>query len=225
MSDDHREIEGEVVARSDDAGSRPRRRIGRRQPEEPTPAAPTTELASVDSHGDLIEDDREPATVDPREDVFAERQVSTLFILGDLGAIGLHRLLLDDLADHTTSASTCNFALGGSLALSCSRIGAGMVVWAKKLLPHEKAIQERHAVPLPRGGRAPRRGHLPRGRRRHGSRRYKLLRRTLLGALGVLPLPAIVLLRDLGPLPSTTGWSRPAGRRACASSTSTPGCR
>jgi ubiquinol-cytochrome c reductase iron-sulfur subunit len=52
-----------------------------------------------------------------------------------------------------------------------------------------------------------------------GIGKYKILRRTLLGALGLLPLPAVVLARDLGPLPadqllatdSATGWQ--AGTR------------
>jgi ubiquinol-cytochrome c reductase iron-sulfur subunit len=105
-----------------------------------------------------------------------------------------------------------NYALGGSLALALLGIGAGMVVWAKKLLPHEKAIQEREPFHSPEEEELLTEETFLAGVDDMGLGRYKLLRRTLLGALAVLPLPAIVLLRDLGPLPHEglvkTGWKK-----------------
>jgi ubiquinol-cytochrome c reductase iron-sulfur subunit len=211
MSDDHREIEGEVVGRSDSPSARPRRRIGRRQPEEQRPAPATAELATVDTHGDLIEDDREPATVDPREDVFAERQVATLFFLATVGVIAFIVAYLTISQQHNLG-QYMNYALGGSLALALLGLGAGMVVWAKKLLPHEKAIQEREPFHSPEEEELLTEDTFLQGVDDMGLGRYKLLRRTLLGALGVLPLPALLLLRDLGPLPHAglrvTGWKK-----------------
>lgn len=209
MSDDHREIEGEVVARSDGATARPRRRIGRRAPDEhPTPS---TSVATVDTELDLIGDEREPATVDPREDTFAERQVSALFIMATLAAIAfvVSYVLISQQHNY---GQYMNYALGGTLGLALLGIGAGMVVWAKKLLPHEKAIQEREPFHSPEEDELLTEDTFLQGVTDMGIGRYKLLRRTLIGALAVLPLPAIILLRDLGPLPHAglreTGWKR-----------------
>jgi ubiquinol-cytochrome c reductase iron-sulfur subunit len=50
------------------------------------------------------------------------------------------------------------------------------------------------------------------GAQESGIGERKLIRRTLLGALGLFPLPFIVMLRDLGPAPrgelKTTAWTR-----------------
>ncbi len=62
------------------------------------------------------------------------------------------------------------------------------------------------------------------GAKESGFGRRKLIRNTMFGALAVVPLSGVVLLRDLGPLPEkklrTTGW-----KKASAWSTSPPTSR
>jgi ubiquinol-cytochrome c reductase iron-sulfur subunit len=105
-----------------------------------------------------------------------------------------------------------NFALGGSFALSLLALGGGLCLWVKKLLPHDKAVQERHDFFSPEEEELATEDTLFKGVREMGIGSRKMLRRTLLGAAALLPLPAVVLLRDLGPLPHSrlrhTGWKK-----------------
>jgi ubiquinol-cytochrome c reductase iron-sulfur subunit len=82
-------------------------------------------------------------------------------------------------------------------------IGLGAIHWAKKLMPDEEVIQERHALTSTNEARAEVRASLQRGTSESGFRERKIIRRSLLGALALFPVPLIVLLRDLGPLPGT----------------------
>ena len=98
----------------------------------------------------------------------------------------------------------------GSLALALFAIGGAFIVWAKKLLPHEKAIQDRHDFHSPEADEIEAENTFLAGIDDMGLGKRKILRRSLLGALGLLPLPLVVMLRDLGPLPHRsllrTGW-------------------
>jgi ubiquinol-cytochrome c reductase iron-sulfur subunit len=87
-----------------------------------------------------------------------------------------------------------------------------MIVWAKKLLPHEKAVQERHDFHSTPAEEAEAEDTFLAGVADLGLGKRKILRRTLVGALALFPLPLVVMLRDLGPLPGRglleTGWKR-----------------
>jgi ubiquinol-cytochrome c reductase iron-sulfur subunit len=82
-------------------------------------------------------------------------------------------------------------------------IGLGAIHWAKKLMPDEEVIQERHALTSSNEERAAVQSSLQRGAAESGFKERKIIRRSLLGALALFPVPLIVLLRDLGPLPGT----------------------
>ncbi|HEX3825125.1 MAG TPA: Rieske 2Fe-2S domain-containing protein [Mycobacteriales bacterium] len=191
----------------DEVSGRPQRRIGRRRPE---PA--TTDLLSRNEQ--TVDLDNAPPEVDPREDKFGEWQVSALFMLGILATLAfLVAYFAVSIRDNLGLDS--NRWLGGSLAVSLFAIGAGMIVWAKKLLPHDKAIQDRHDFhSTPEEEKVAEDTFLA-GVDDMGLGKRKILRRTLMGALGLFPLPLIVMLRDLGPLPHRTlletGWK--AGSR------------
>jgi ubiquinol-cytochrome c reductase iron-sulfur subunit len=212
MSDEPREIEAEVVAREDAPTSRPRRRLGRR-PEETTPGVPGSgvETAAGDRDGHVAVAEPEPEVEDPREDVFAERQVAAMFFIATLATIAFIVAYLLISQQHNYG-QYMNYALGGTLGVALLAIGGGMVVWAKKLLPHEKAVQEREPFHSPEEDELLTEDTFLQGVTDMGLGQRTLLRRTLLGALGVLPLPALLLLRDLGPLPHNglikTGWKQ-----------------
>jgi ubiquinol-cytochrome c reductase iron-sulfur subunit len=77
-------------------------------------------------------------------------------------------------------------------------------------MPDEERIEDRH---LQRGSDADRRDAvniLQEGAAESGLGRRPLIRNSLIGAMALAPLPAVVLLRDLGPMPgnslSTTKW-------------------
>ncbi|WP_228389123.1 cytochrome bc1 complex Rieske iron-sulfur subunit [Cumulibacter manganitolerans] len=83
--------------------------------------------------------------------------------------------------------------LGGSLAL----LGAGLVIWAKKLMPHEVAIQERHEGASPEIERRATAATLMAGAESLGLGRRKMIRNSLLGAGGVLGLATVFSLGGL----------------------------
>jgi ubiquinol-cytochrome c reductase iron-sulfur subunit len=183
---------------------RPRRQIGRRT--DPGPEAGTS-VATHDDTTSQIEVHAED--VDPREDEFAERQVSALFGLAILATL-LFLVAYFGISIHRNLGQTSNLALGGSMAVAMLALGGGMIVWAKKLLPHEKAVQERHAFHSTPEEEAESENTFLAGVNDLGLGKRKILRRTLMGALALFPLPFVVMLRDLGPLPGTslnqTGW-------------------
>jgi len=219
-----REIEGEVLDRGGMAPDvpekvRPRRRIGRRQPLTDQAAAAEAAQYSIppDDEGTHIVPpgalgvDHDPAQVDVHEERFAEGQVAALFALTAVGVIiTIVGYLTIDL--HRNLGRTINFVIGGGLTLSLLALGAGFCLWAKKLLPHGKAVQERGPHHSPEEEELRAEDTFFAGVTAMGLGSRKMLRRSLLGALGLLPLPALLLLRDLGPLPHSrlrhTGWQK-----------------
>jgi ubiquinol-cytochrome c reductase iron-sulfur subunit len=187
---------------------RPRRRIGRRNPE-------NVERGGGLSPQDARSQNISEIDVDPRDEKFSEIQVAALFGVGIL-ALLFFLYAYFGISIHDRQGQYSNYALGGSLAIALSAIGAGFIVWAKKLMPHDKAIQDRHDFNSPPEDQQAAEDTFIQGANDMGLGKYKLLRRTLLGALGLFPLPLIVLARDLGPLPGgsllgtgqITGWKR-----------------
>jgi ubiquinol-cytochrome c reductase iron-sulfur subunit len=195
-----------------DEPTRPRRKVGRRATQTPTgkvgKAAGTELTTTDDSSGDSF-----TVEIDPREDKVAELQVSALFLVGIVALIGFC-VAYFAISIHDKLGQYSNWALGGTLAIALSAMGAGMIVWAKKLLPHEQAIQDRHDFHSPPEEELAAEDTFLAGANDLGLGKRKILRRTLIGALGLFPLPLVILLRDLGTLPgagllprgAATGW-------------------
>lgn len=149
------------------------------------------------------------ADVDPKAARRAERQVATMFILSVVSGIAaMVSYVVFDTTDVVwlpiigdTSAS--NVSLGFFLGLSIFLIGAGAIHWAKKLMPDEEVVDERHGF----AGTDEERGEaihaLQRGIADSGIKNRPIIRRTLLGALSLFPLPILFLFGDLGPQPGT----------------------
>ncbi len=177
----------------------PRKRVGRR----PTDDNPATVERASDQH--ILEQTAETE----EEERFAELQVAALFLVGTAMLIFfIVAYFAISIRDNLGQYS--NYALGGSLALALFAIGGGFIVWAKKLLPHEKAIQDRHDFHSPEAEEIEAENTFLAGVDDMGLGKHKILRRSLLGALGLFPLPLVIMLRDLGPLPHRsllrTGW-------------------
>ncbi len=148
--------------------------------------------------------------IDPRAAKRAERQVSLLFIIGALTPIAFFfeyvyipgdKLVLIPLIGMTSAS---NFYLGMTMGIGLFCVGVGAIHWAKKLMPDVEEVAERHQI---RGTDAERDlavAQFNTGVESSGFGQYKLIRRTLLGALGATPLFAVPLLKDLGPMPGTT---------------------
>lgn len=105
-----------------------------------------------------------------------------------------------------------NFALGLTLGVALFSIGAGAVHWARTLMSDEEMVDERHPISAPAEVREKVFDDWKAGTKESAIGRRKLIRNTMLGALTLVPLSGVVLLRDLGPLPGTklrhTMWKK-----------------
>ena len=149
------------------------------------------------------------ADIDPKAARRAERQVATMFGLSSLLIIVFvvafvkipNTTLITIPIIGVVNAN--HIAIGFTFGLSILLIGIGAIHWAKKLMPDEEVIQARHALTSPDEERKAVESSFKRGAAESGFRERKIIRRSLLGALALFPVPLVVLLRDLGPMPGT----------------------
>ena len=157
-----------------------------------------------------------PTDVDPRAEKRAERQVSLMFGLSALCTIGFivayFALGIGEGGDTVLGLGASTVALGPLMAGAFLFIGIGVIQWARKLMSDHETIEERHPAASPPEDRQQTLDALSAGLEESGIGRRPLVRNSLLGAVGLLGLPAVVLLRDLGPLPGDalehTIWTR-----------------
>jgi ubiquinol-cytochrome c reductase iron-sulfur subunit len=187
-----------------------------------------TELAHANgSHGAHAENPLAPGLpehqlrrtdVDPRAAKRAERQVSVLFLIGMLAPIAFwleyvfiprDKIILVPIIGETSAS---NFWLGITMGLGLFCVGAGAIHWAKKLMPDVEEVAERHEFRGSDEERSTAIEQFNTGVEGSGFGQYKMIRRTLIGALAATPLFAIPLLKDLGPKPGTvlryTLWAK-----------------
>ena len=152
-----------------------------------------------------------PTDVDERLAKRAERQVAALFGLSAvcvvLFLVSYFTLEIGD--NHTTfiglGASTV--ALGSTLGGALLFIGIGIIQWARKLMGDHEIVEMRHPARSPDEDRQGTLDALALGLEESGIGRRPLVRNSLFGSVALLGLPAIVLLRDLGPLPGDKLYS------------------
>jgi ubiquinol-cytochrome c reductase iron-sulfur subunit len=146
-----------------------------------------------------------PTDVDPAAEKRAERQVATLFGLSSVFAVLFCVLyFVLKIGDNPTvflglGASTVG--LGSALGACLLCIGIGAIQWSRKLMSDHEIVEYRHPASSPEEDRAEAIAALETGIEESGIGRRPLVRNSLLGAMAFLGLPAIVALRDLGPLP------------------------
>lgn len=151
---------------------------------------------------------------DPKAARRAERQVASLFLLSILMVIlfVVAYIAIDPQADIYIplfgEVGYQNFALGLTFGLGVFCIGAGAIQWAKKLMPDVEVVQERHSLASTPHEDVEAAEQYERGKEESGFAQYKIIRRTLIAALALFPIPLIVMLRDLWtPTEATEGLS------------------
>lgn len=146
-----------------------------------------------------------PTDVDPKAEKRAERQVATLFGLSAVCAVlfvvAYIVLEIGDNHDTVLGLGASTVALGTSLAGALLFIGVGIIQWARKLMADHELVEMRHPAASSDEDREATVAALQAGLEESGIGRRPLVRNSLLGAVGLLGAPAIILLRDLGPLP------------------------
>jgi ubiquinol-cytochrome c reductase iron-sulfur subunit len=94
-----------------------------------------------------------------------------------------------------------NLLLGIGLGVASGGLCVGLILLAKAAPPDAEGVQERephHSKPEDRDSAEQMLRH---GTEQLGLRQSSMLRRTLLAALGLLPVPFVLSLRDIGPKP------------------------
>lgn len=117
-----------------------------------------------------------------------------------------------------------NLALGATIGLALLLIGIGAIQWSRSLMTDVELVEERHELRSSDEDRAAAVDVVMQGGRESKIGQRKLIRRSLIGALGLLGIPPIILLADLGPLPGNksahTIWRK--GTRIVNDVTMTP---
>ena len=140
---------------------------------------------------------------DPKAARRAERQVATMFLLSMLFVVLF--VVAYVTIDSTTivyipvlgEVGASNVALGFTMGAAIFLVGAGAIQWAKKLMPDVEVVQQRHDQTSPRRATAEAVANYERGKDESGFARFRMIRRTLIGALVLFPIPLVVMLRDL----------------------------
>ena len=139
--------------------------------------------------------------LDPRAEKRAERTVYTLFylsIVGSIFAIAAY-MIFPIVPEDPGSVRLNNLFIGIGLALALLALGIGAVHWGKALMHDEEGIDERHPVRGTDETRARAVEIFQEANTESGFGRRTLIRNSLIGALVVFPLPAVVLFRGLAP--------------------------
>ena len=156
------------------------------------------------------------ADTDPIAAKRAERQVAVLFSLSAVGTLlFIYSFFFIDedqfiFIPIMGSNNAQQLGIGIGIAASLLFIGFGAVHWAKTLMPDQEVIALRHEMKSEESDRQDFVKTAKEGAAQAGLGRRPLIKRTLAAAAGLAGLPAVILLRDLGPLPGNslneTSW-------------------
>ncbi|HZG04251.1 MAG TPA: Rieske 2Fe-2S domain-containing protein [Streptomyces sp.] len=156
--------------------------------------------------------------IDERAAKRSERTVALLFTTSMLATIGFIASYVIFPVDQLVTIwplgriSALNFSLGMTLGIALFCIGAGAVHWARTLMSDHELADERHPVEASPETKQKVLEDFAQGAKESQLGRRKLIRNTMFGALAMVPLSGVVLLRDLGPLPEDklrhTAWKK-----------------
>ncbi|MFD8384490.1 Rieske 2Fe-2S domain-containing protein [Streptomyces sp. NPDC059679] len=156
--------------------------------------------------------------IDERAAKRSERTIALLFTISMLATIAFIASYVAFPVDKIIYVfplghiSALNFSLGLTLGIALFTIGAGAVHWARTLMSDVEVADERHPIEAAPEVKAKVLEDFAAGAAESGFGRRKLARNTLFGALTLVPLAGLVLLRDLGPLPQDklrhTKWAK-----------------
>ncbi|MFF1960308.1 Rieske 2Fe-2S domain-containing protein [Streptomyces sp. NPDC058220] len=193
-------------------------------PEETLPSEQGAAHSTVERADDPFADPGLPAhrprvqDIDERAAKRSERAVASLFLLSMLATVAFIASFVAFPVDKSLyiwplgHISILHFSLGMTLGIALFGIGAGAVHWARTLMSDVETAAERHPIEAPPEVKAKVLEDFAAGAAESGFGRRKLIRNTMFGALALVPLSGVMLLRDLGPLPEkklrSTLWEK-----------------
>lgn len=139
--------------------------------------------------------------LDPAKEKTAERRVGGLFLLSIVASIFaiVAYIIFPIVPGDMDSVRLNNLFLGTGVAVALLAIGFGSIYWAKNLMKGGEWVEPRHPTRGREETRAAAAEVFRLGNEESGFGRRTLIRNSLIGALVVSPLPAVVMLRDLAP--------------------------
>ena len=146
---------------------------------------------------------RERATdLDPKKEKAAEHRVGGLFLLSIVGSVFaiVAYIIFPITPGDPDSIRMNNLMLGIGISLALLSIGFGTIYWAKNLMKGGEWVEARHGTRGKESTRQAAAEVFTLGNEESGFGRRTLIRNSLIGALVVSPLPAVVMFRDLAPL-------------------------
>jgi ubiquinol-cytochrome c reductase iron-sulfur subunit len=151
--------------------------------------------------------------IDERAAKRVERQIGAMLTVSALCTVAFIVSYLAVPADSAIlGIGALNLALGGFLGLALLLIGIAAIQWGKKLMSDREIVDIRHEASSSAEDRAEALALFDQGAAESQLGRRPIIRRSLIGAMGLLLLTPIILLRDLGPLPkgapSRTIWAK-----------------
>ncbi len=178
----------------------------------------------------LSEHQPRPTDVDPAKEKRAERQVAALFAISAISSIlfvvAYFSFKIGEKPDVVMGLGASHVALGLTLGLSLLLIGVGAIQLARKLMADHEIVEYRHPAVSSEEDRETALASLRDGIAESGIARRPLVRNSMLLGLGLLGVPVVVALRDLGPLPGDalehTVWGRRKLIRLVQDVTGTP---
>ena len=155
----------------------------------------------------------------------AEKIVASLFILAMLAGIGFIAAYIGlPVRVSVDAVLRSNLALGISMGVAFMALGAGAVIWVRRLMPDVELTEARKPLASAEDDRKAFAETFREGAEASQFVKRPILRRSLIAATLPLLVAPIVLLRDLGPLPGTklrhTVWRK--GLRLVISDTGRP---
>jgi ubiquinol-cytochrome c reductase iron-sulfur subunit len=144
-----------------------------------------------------------PTDVDPHAEKRAERQVSTFFALSSiftlLFVVAYFAFEIGEDPDEILGLGASNVALGVSLGLSLLLLGIGVIHLARKLMDDSEIVEMRHPSGSSDEDKESALKELNDGIADSSLGRRPLIRNSMLGALALVPIPAVIALRDMYP--------------------------
>ncbi len=142
-----------------------------------------------------------------------ERQIGGMLTLSALCTVAFIVSYLAVPADAAIlGIGALNLALGGFLGMALLLIGLAAIQWGRKLMSDREIVDIRHEASSSAQDRREALALFDQGAAESQFGRRPIIRRSLIGAMGLLVLTPIILLRDLGPLPkgapSRTIWAK-----------------
>ena len=157
-------------------------------------------LVEIEAAQQLVLEEPRAEQLLPEAEKRGARQAALFFFLSAAASIAF--LVVFAITSTYSSLRSQNTLLGLCMGLSFLGVGAGLVVWVKKIMPAEESVQMREELHPTVEERNSFEIDFVQGLEETGVSRRKILLGSMGLGTGLLAIPPLFYLRDLGPSPT-----------------------